>query len=52
MESVEHYLRLPWTIVVRYHDEQGGYWSAHIAEIPGCMYATSDREELLRELEG
>lgn len=51
MRTVDEYLKLPWTIVVRYHNEQGGYWSAELAEIPGCMYATRDREELLSELE-
>lgn len=51
MKALEYYMRLPWTIVVRYHDEQGGYWSAEVAEIPGLMYATEQREELLRELE-
>lgn len=51
MRTVEEYLKLPWTIVVRFHDEDGGYWSARLAEIPNCMYATRDREELLRELE-
>ena len=51
MRTVDDYLRLPWIIVVRYHDEQGGYWSAELAEIPGCMYASRNREELLRELE-
>jgi predicted RNase H-like HicB family nuclease len=49
--TVEEYLRLPWTIVVRYHDEQGGYWSARVAEIPSLMYATDKRDDLLSELE-
>jgi predicted RNase H-like HicB family nuclease len=35
----------------RYHPEQGGYWSARVAEIPGLLYATEKREELLSELE-
>lgn len=26
------YKRLPWTIVVRHHDEDGGYWSARVTE--------------------
>lgn len=45
------YLRLPWTIIVRYHAEQGGYWSARVAEEPAIMYATERREELLPELD-
>jgi predicted RNase H-like HicB family nuclease len=44
-------MRLPWTIVVRYHPEQGGYWSASVAELPGCLYATENRDELLSELD-
>jgi len=51
MKSVDEYMRLPWTIVVRYHDEQGGYWSAKVAELPGCLYCTSDRSALLSELD-
>ncbi len=51
MRSVDEYMRLPWTIIVRYHPEQGGYWSARIAELPGLLYATEDRNELLTELD-
>lgn len=51
MRTVEEYMRLPWTIVVRHHAEQGGYWSAKVTELPGCLYATEDRNELLSELD-
>ena len=51
MRTVDEYMRLPWTIVVRFHPEQGGYWSARVAELPGCLYATEDRSELLTELD-
>lgn len=51
MKTLQEYLRLPWTIIVRFHDEDGGYWSAEVAELSGCMYATRDRDELLRELQ-
>ncbi len=51
MKTLEEYKKLPWTIVVRYHDEQGGYWSARIAELPGCMVAIEDRSALLSELD-
>ena len=51
MKTVDEYMRLPWTIVVRYHNEQGGYWSAKVAELPGCLYCTEDRSELLSELD-
>ena len=51
MKTLEEYMQLPWTIVVRYHAEQGGYWSAEVAELPGCLYCSSDRSELLSELE-
>lgn len=51
MKTVDEYLRLPWTIVVRFHDEDGGYWSAKVAELPGCLYASRDRGELLSELD-
>jgi antitoxin HicB len=51
VRTVDEYMRLPWTIVVRFHAEQGGYWSAEVAELPGCLYATSDRSELLSELD-
>lgn len=51
MRSLEEYRRLPWTIVVRFHDEQGGYWSARVAELPGCMVALADRSALLAELD-
>jgi predicted RNase H-like HicB family nuclease len=36
---------------VRYHAEQGGYWSAEVAGLPGCLYATKDRSQLLPELD-
>ena len=51
MKTVDEYVKLPWTITVRYHEEQGGYWSARVAELPGCIYATAKREELLSELD-
>lgn len=51
MRTLDDYMRLPWTILVRHHDEQGGYWSAKVAELPGCLYCTSDRSELLFELD-
>jgi predicted RNase H-like HicB family nuclease len=51
VRTLDEYMRLPWTIVVRYHAEQGGYWSAEVAELPGCLYATRDRSELLSELD-
>jgi hypothetical protein len=35
MSTLQEYLRLPWTIVVRFHDEEGGYWSAQVVELPG-----------------
>ena len=50
MRTVEEYLKLPWMIVVRFHSEDGGYWSAEVAELTGCMYATRNRDELLSEL--
>lgn len=51
MRTVDEYLRLPWTIIVQYHAEQGGYWSARVAELPGTIYATENREQLLLELD-
>lgn len=51
MKAISEYVQLPWTIVVRYHAEQGGYWSAEVAELPGCLYATKDRSQLLPELD-
>lgn len=51
MKTVDEYLRLPWTVVVRYHDEDGGYWSARVSELPGCFCAMRDRAELLTELD-
>jgi predicted RNase H-like HicB family nuclease len=51
MKTLDEYKRLPWTIVVRHHDEDGGYWSARVAELPGCLFATADRSELLTELD-
>jgi len=51
VRTLDEYMHLPWTIVVRYHAEQGGYWSAEVAELPGCLYATRDRSELLSELD-
>ena len=51
MRTLEEYRRLPWTIVVRFHNEQGGYWSARVVELPGCMVALADRGALLTELD-
>jgi predicted RNase H-like HicB family nuclease len=51
MRTVEDYVRQPWTIVVRHHDEEGGYWSARVAEIPGLLFCTGNRAELLPELD-
>lgn len=51
MKTVDEYMRMPWTIMVRYHAEQGGYWAATVVELPGCLCATEDRSELLTELD-
>lgn len=51
MRSLEEYLSLPWTIVVRFHESDGGRWLAEVAELPGCVHATKNRAELLPQLE-
>lgn len=51
MRTLEEYVRLPWTVVVRYHDDEVGYWSAEVVELPGCAHTTSNRAELLPQLE-
>ena len=49
MKTVEQYLELPYTIVLR-RDEDGDI-VARVDELPGCSAHGADREEALRNLE-
>jgi antitoxin HicB len=48
--QVEYYMKLPYTMTVKYQDEQGGYFVAGFLELPDLIMTGSTREEAIREL--
>jgi antitoxin HicB len=48
--QVEYYLKLPYTMTVKYQDEQGGYYVAGFLELPDLTMTGKTREEAIREL--
>lgn len=49
-KQVEHYLNLPYTMTVRYREEQGGYYIAGYVELPDLTMTGDTPEEAVKEL--
>jgi predicted RNase H-like HicB family nuclease len=48
--QVESYMRLSYTMTVKYQDEQGGYYIAGYLELPDLTMTGATREEAIKEL--
>jgi predicted HicB family RNase H-like nuclease len=49
-KQVEYYMNLPYTMTVRYLDEQGGYFVAGYIELPDLTMTGDTPEEAVKEL--
>lgn len=47
-----YYAKLPYTIILERHDDQGTYWVARVAELPHCLIHGDTPEEAIKEIEG
>ena len=57
MKNLKYYQSLPYTVILKRHDDQGVYWVARIAELPHCLIhgdaaeeAVTDDDSILFEL--
>jgi predicted HicB family RNase H-like nuclease len=48
--KVDYYMKLPYTMTVKYLDEQGGYYVAGFLELPDLSMTGATPEEAIREL--
>lgn len=51
IKGLEYYSKLPYTIILERHDDQGTYWVARIAELPHCLIHANTPEEAVKEIE-
>lgn len=51
VKDLEYYSKLPYTIILERHDDQGSYWVARVAELPYCLIHGNTPEEAIREIE-
>ena len=51
VKDLEYYAKLPYTIILERHDDQGTYWVARVAELPHCLIHGDTAEEAIREIE-
>ena len=49
-KRVAYYLELPYTIIVKHHDEQGGYYTAGYLELPDLIMTGDTPENAVKEL--
>ena len=50
--ELEHYAKLPYTVIVeQWDDGEGAYWVARIAELPHCLIHADTPEEAIREIQ-
>ena len=51
-EELEHYAKLPYTVIVeQWDDGEGPYWVARIAELPHCLIHADTPEEAIKEIQ-
>ncbi|MDP2918872.1 MAG: toxin-antitoxin system HicB family antitoxin [Dehalococcoidia bacterium] len=51
IKGLEYYSKLPYTIILERHDDQGTYWVARMAELPHCLIHANTPEEAVKEIE-
>jgi predicted HicB family RNase H-like nuclease len=49
-KQIEHYMKLPYTMTVKYRPEQGGYYVASYVELPDLNMTGNTPEEAVKEL--
>jgi antitoxin HicB len=49
-ERVQYYMRLPYSMTVKYREEQGGYYVAGYVELPDLNMTGNTPEEAVKEL--
>ena len=49
-KQVDYYMSLPYTMIVKYRDEQGGYFTAGYLELPDLIMTGDTPEEAVKEL--
>lgn len=52
LKDIEYYAKLPYTILLERHDDQGTYWVARVVELPHCLIHADSPEEAVKEIEG
>jgi antitoxin HicB len=50
-KDLKYYAKLPYTIILERHDDQGTYWVARVAELPHCLIHGDTPEEAIKEIE-
>lgn len=50
-KDIEYYSKLPYTVILERHDDQGTYWVARVAELPHCLTHGNTPEEAVKEIE-
>lgn len=50
-KDIKYYEKLPYSIVLERHDDQGTYWVARVAELPHCLIHGNSPEEAVKEIE-
>jgi antitoxin HicB len=51
VKDLEYYAKLPYTIILERHDDQGTYWVARVAELPHCLIHADTPAEAVKEIE-
>ncbi len=51
VKNLEYYKKLPYTVIVERHDDQGIYWVARVVELPHCLIHGDTPEEAIKEIE-
>jgi antitoxin HicB len=49
-KQLKYYMNLPYTMTIKYHPEQGGYYVASYIELPDLSMTGSTPEEAVKEL--
>jgi antitoxin HicB len=50
-KNLDYYAKLPYTVILERHDDQGIYWVAKVAELPHCLIHGNTPEEAVKEIE-
>ncbi len=50
-KNLTYYAKLPYTINLERHDDQGVYWVARVVELPHCLIHGDTPEQAIKEIE-